>query len=224
MVAVSIAVVCAVALLNAYLHFSSQSTYSLSLAHNSTYLLVAGYLGMFLTILFSPIPDYILLPVYGYLCAAGLFDPVDTFVVCMIGAIIPVEYVCGRFAARPLLMKGLSYLRISEGTIEEADGWLVEHGKFSIFFSTFIPFFYSVASLAAGTLRMGAFAFLADSALGFGVRYAALEYVGYYSVYVFTSSFDYSHRELLAGLAIASGLCAAASLAAFLRAARKNVQ
>lgn len=203
-VAVSVLLLSVAGVVNAYLHFATQASYSVALVHDSTYLLIAGYLGIFLTILFSPVPDYLLLPVYGYLCAAGLFNPLDVFLVCMVGAVIPIEYVCGRFAARPLLMKGLSYFRISEGTIKDADAWLEEHGKFSIFISTFIPFFYSVSSLAAGTLRMGALAFLLDSTLGFGVRYAVLEYLGYYSVYLFTASFDYSHRDLLAVLAVAS--------------------
>lgn len=197
------------ALLNAYFHFYNASSYSASQVGVSSPYLLAAYLGIFLTIVFSPVPDYLLLPVYGFLSSVGLLNPVVTFLVCLAGAVVPIEYVCGRFAARPLLLKGLSYFRITEQDIKVADDWLVEHGKFSIFISTFIPFFYSVASLAAGTLRMGAAAFLLDSAVGFGVRYAALEYLGYYGIYVFTSSFDYSQRALFSALLILSFVYAA---------------
>ena len=89
-VAASVAPLSVAALLNAYLHFSAQASYTLALEHDSTYLLMAGYLGMFLTILVSPIPDYILLPVYGFLSAAGVFNPFDTFLVCDAGAVVPV--------------------------------------------------------------------------------------------------------------------------------------
>lgn len=192
------------ALLNAYFRFNTVSSYSVTPGGVSSQLLFAGYLGMFFSIAVLPVPDYVLVPVYGYLSSIGIFSPFTTFLVCLAGAVFPVEYACGRLVARPLLLKALSFFRMSEKEIKVADDWLVEHGKFSIFVSTFIPFFYSVASLAAGTLRMGAVPFLADSAAGFGVRFAFLEYAGYYSIYIFTASFDYSQRNLFSLLLVVS--------------------
>jgi membrane protein DedA with SNARE-associated domain len=180
------------ALLNAYLDFNNVSSY----IGISSSLLVAGYAGMFLTIFASPIPDYILVPVYGYLSSIGVFNPLLTFLVCIVASILPIPFVAGRLAGRPLLLKGLSYFHITEKDIELADDWLVEHGRFSIFTSTFIPFFYTIASLAAGTLKMNAASFMILSVAGFGIRFAFLEYMGYSSVDIFTSSFDYSQRGL----------------------------
>jgi membrane protein DedA with SNARE-associated domain len=182
--------------------------------------LLAGYLGMFISVAFLPIPDYFLLPAYGSLSSLGVFDPYTTFLVCLVAAILPIEYLPGRFAGRPLLLKGLLYFGISEKTLESAEKWLVEHGKFSIFISTFIPFFYTVTSLAAGVLKMNAVKFLLASAAGFGLRYAFLEYIGYNSIFIFTASFDYSQRALITLLLILSSLYVALYLLGNLRSVR----
>ena len=200
-------------LLNGYYGFVNISSYSISQADVSSSVLFAGYAGMFFTMAVLPIPDYTLMPVYGFLCSIGLFNPVTTFWVCLLAAVLPIEYLCGRLAARPLLLKGLRYFGISERDIEVADRWLINHGRFSVFMATFVPFFYSVASLAAGTLKMKAVPFLGYSAVGFGLRYVFLEYIGYYGIYVFSASFDYSQRALFAGLLIVSSAYAAVHLA-----------
>lgn len=197
-------IVSVLALLNSYLGLNTTSSYSTGNDGVSSPLLLAGYLGMFLTIFVSPVPDYFLVPIYGYLSSTGSFDPYLTFLVCMVAATLPIEYAAGRFAGRPLLLKSLSYVRITEKDIRVADDWLIEHGRFSIFTCTFIPFFYSVASLAAGTLKMRAGTFLVLSVAGFGVRFAFLEYVGYSSIDLFTASFDYSQRFVFFAVLLAS--------------------
>ena len=103
----------------------------------------------------------------------------------------------GRLAARPLLLKGpvLRSAFLRRTSKWQIDGW-PNHGKFSIFISTFIPFFYSVTSLAAGTLKMNAGRFFLASTAGFGLRFIFLEYIGYFGIYIFTASFDYSQRTL----------------------------
>lgn len=210
------------ALLNAYFNFANISSYDINQGGVSSPFLLAGYLGMFITIAFLPIPDYFLLPAYGYLSSIGVFDPYTTFLVCLAAAILPIEYVPGRFAGRPILLKGVSYFGISEKSIVSAERWLDEHGKFSIFISTFIPFFYSVTSLAAGILKMNASKFLLASAIGFGLRYAFLEFIGYQSIFIFTASFDYSQRVLIALLLILSSLYVALYLVGNLRSTRKD--
>jgi membrane protein DedA with SNARE-associated domain len=177
---------------------------------------------MFISIAILPVPDYFLVPAYGYLSSIGIFNPYSTFLVCLVGALFPIEYACGRLVAKPLLLKALSLFRISEENIETADRWLVEHGRFSIFISTFIPFFYTVASLAAGTLKMSVVEFLLASSAGFGLRFAFLEVVGYYSIYVFTASFDYSQRTLFSLLLILSSVYTALYLARTL--ARRRIK
>jgi membrane protein DedA with SNARE-associated domain len=199
-------------LLNAYFRLVNVSSYDIRLEDASSPFLLGSYLGMFISIAILPVPDYFLVPAYGYLSSIGVVNPYSTFLVCLVGALFPVEYACGRFAARPLTLKIMSLFRMSEKDIETADKWLVEHGKFSIFISTFIPFFYSVASLAAGTLKMSVAWFFASSSAGFGLRFAFLEFVGYYTIYVFTASFDYSQRTLFTLLLILSSVYAAVHL------------
>ena len=152
------------ALLNALLRFDTGASYTASSVGLSSQYVLAGYLGMFFAIAILPIPDYVLVPVFGYLCLSGTFDPAATFLTCLAGAVLPIEYVAGRLAARPMLLKALPLVRKAEEDVKVADDWLAEHGKFSVFISTFIPFFYSLTSFAAGTLKMGAVAFLVDSA------------------------------------------------------------
>jgi membrane protein DedA with SNARE-associated domain len=205
------------ALLNAYFHLFNVSSYDINREGGSSPFLLAGYLSMFISVAILPVPDYVLVPAYGYLSSIGLFNPYSTFLVCLVGALFPIEYACGRLVAKPLMLKVLSLLRISEKNLETADKWLVEHGKFSIFLSTFIPFFYSVASLAAGTLKMNVVEFFLSSSAGFGLRFVFLECVGYYSIYIFTASFDYSQRTLFSLLLILSFVYAALYLVRTLR-------
>jgi membrane protein DedA with SNARE-associated domain len=217
-ISIFIVLLSVLALLNAYYHFTNVSSYDINQQGVSS---SADYLGMFISMAILPIPDYILVPAYGSLSAVGILNPFATFLVCLAGALFPIEYFCGRFAARSLLLKGLSLMRISEKDIEVADKWLVDHGHFSIFISTFIPFFYTVASLAAGTLKMKPGRFFLASAAGFGLRFVFLEYVGYYSVYVFTASFDYSQRTLFSLLLILSFAYAALHLVRTMRSHSK---
>ncbi len=207
------------ALLNAHYRFTDISSYGIDHGVVSS---PADYLGMFISMAILPIPDYVLVPVYGSLSAIGIFNPFATFLVCLVGALFPIEYFCGRFMARSLLLRGLSFVRMSENDIEVADRWLVDHGHFSIFMSTFIPFFYNVASLAAGTLKMKAGRFFLASTAGFGLRFIFLEYVGYYSIYIFTASFDYSQRALFSLLLILSSVYAALHLVRTLRSRSRS--
>ncbi|HUH99411.1 MAG TPA: VTT domain-containing protein, partial [Nitrososphaerales archaeon] len=101
--------------------------------------------------------------------------------------------------------------------LEEADRWVLRHGKFSVFISTFVPFFYSAVCLVAGTLRMRAVPFLLSCVLGFGLRFAFLEYAGYKSIYIFSSAFDYSQRFLFVALIVASTAYAGLYLAGVFR-------
>jgi membrane protein DedA with SNARE-associated domain len=177
---------------------------------------------MFINIAFSPVPDYFLVPLYGFLSSIGIFNPYSTFLVCLAGALIPIEFACGRLAARPVALKVMSYSRISVAKLEVADKWIVEHGKFSIFISTFIPFFYGAVSLAAGTLKMSVTEFFLSSTAGFALRFAFLECVGYFSIYVFTASFDYSQRTPFFVLLILSSVYVAVHLVRALPQARPH--
>jgi len=205
------------ALLNGYFHFYTTASYSVSSLGITSPYAVAGYFGMFLTIFISPIPDYVLVPVYGYLSSIGVFNPLVTFLVCLLGAVLPIEYLSGKYAARTLLLKALAFIHISEKDLEVADTWIENHGHFSIFIATFIPFFYSASALAAGTLKMSSAIFYLSSIGGFGLRFLFLEYVGFYGIYVFTATFDYSLRSVFVLLLILSSIFAGFYLIYFQR-------
>lgn len=185
------------ALSNGYYHYFNLTPYAAQGGPSSPFL-AAGYVGMFLSVAFVPVPDYFLVPIYGYLSSAGIFNPLTTFVVCLAAALflMELEYAGGRMMARPLLLKVLSFFRITEKDIEAADRWLVRHGRFSVFISTFIPYLYSVTSLAAGMLKMNPVAYSLASSAGFGLRFAFLVYVGYAGINIFSPSFDYAQRAI----------------------------
>jgi len=213
---------CILALLNGYFRWVTMQPYSVNSSSVSSTLMMPGYLGMFLTIVFSPVPDYLVVPVCGFLCSIGLFNPYFAFLALLVGAVVPIEFVCGRVAARPVLLKAMSILHVSAEKLMAADRWIVDHGKFSIFISTFIPFFYSVISLAAGTLKMSTVRFLGFSTVGFALRFVFLESVGYFSIYIFTASFDYAQRTTFLMLLMLSSAYALFHLVRILRDPKPN--
>ncbi|MGC8608344.1 MAG: DedA family protein [Thermoplasmata archaeon] len=158
-----------------------------------------GYTGIFIIVAFAPLPDYLILPFYGYISSLGDFNIYLVFFVTVLSMLFltGIEYFGGRFAGRPLLLKVLSYFRIREKDISAADDWIKNHGMFSIFIATFIPYFKNVTSLAAGTLKMKAPEFFIANFAGFSLRFSVLIYMGYASVNVFKPSFDVQYRVFL---------------------------
>jgi membrane protein DedA with SNARE-associated domain len=195
-VSFTLTAISAVGLANAYFRFLNITSYHSTNQQIPYSHLLAGYVGVFFLRLL-PIPDFITVPLFGYLSSIHVFNPVIVFFVALAGAILPIEYLAGRFAARPIMLKVLSIMKIKEGNVEVAERWLLDHGNFSIFMATFIPYFYSVAAFAAGTLKMRVVPYMAATTLGFGIRYALLEYIGYYGVYILSPKYDYSNRDAL---------------------------
>lgn len=220
-VSLIVIILASLALLNAYYHFVNISSYNIEPSGRSS-ILFASYAGMFISIALSPIPDYFLMLAYGSLSSIGIFDPYITFLVCLIAAVLPIEYLAGRLAGRPLMFKVVSYSGFSEKGIKTAEGWLEEHGGFAIFIATFVPFFYSVVALVAGTLKMNMVKFLMASTAGFGLRFATLELIGYEGIFIFTASFAYSQRYLIALILVLSSLYAVLYLIGRKRSARTD--
>lgn len=202
-ISVGIFAITVTAILNGYLRFINISSYSyggssLPLAH-----LLGGYIGIFVLRLL-PIPDFITLPLIGYLSSVGIFNPEIAFLAALAGAVVPFEYFAGRYAARPLLLKSIRWAGVKEENVKIAEDWIFSHGPFSIFVSTFIPYFYSAVALAAGMLRMKFVPYFLSTVAGFGIRYALLEAVGYYGIYVLTPEYDYTHRTALFAILLIS--------------------
>lgn len=182
--------------LNGYLHFIDVAAYYGYEKSVLSPLKGTGYLTMFLVLCFFPVSDYVLIPFYGYLSYLGYFSSYLTLLV-VVGSmmfIAEIEYLGGRFGGRPILLKVLSHFKIRERDIDVADRWLARHGPFSIFMSTFIPYFRNVTSLAAGTLRMNAWYYTIISLAGYFLRALLLLYLGYTGLDVLTPSFDYRYR------------------------------
>ncbi|MGC8644641.1 MAG: DedA family protein [Thermoplasmata archaeon] len=202
--ALLMALLSSIAILNGYYHFYSLESYHRSKIYIPFSDVLAGYLGIFVSIFLLPIPDYVLLPFYGYLCSIGLFNPAIVLLASVAGAVIPVEFLLGFYAGSRLLRRILSHLRVPQESLSVATDWMSHHGNFSIFLSTFVPFFYSVASFSAGTLKMRFSSFMTASTIGFLLRYVGLEFIGYYSLFIFTSQYDYRYRYVFAGILVSS--------------------
>ncbi|MDG7052153.1 MAG: VTT domain-containing protein, partial [Nitrososphaerota archaeon] len=111
-----------------------------------------------------------------------------------LSVIAAIRYFGRRFGGWALILKALSYGAINENDIEVADRWLARHGPFSIFMSTFVPYFRNVTSLAAGTLKMNAGYYAISNLVGYFLRALFLLYLGYTGLDVLTPSFDYRYR------------------------------
>lgn len=193
---------------NGYLHYFNYKNYYSSEVKVFSPFYYLGYIGIFLIIAFAPPPDYLLVPFYGYLASLSYFNVYLVFAVAVIAMMFltAIEYFGGRFAGRPLLLRALLHVGITERDISVADDWISNHGIFSIFIATFVPYFKNVTSLAAGTLKMNSLKFFVTNAIGFSLRFAILVYIGYEGINVFLPSFDVKFMPLLYLLAIGSAL------------------
>ncbi|MCY0851222.1 MAG: DedA family protein [Thermoplasma acidophilum] len=193
-----------IALTNAYLHYVNISSYYSYEKRILAPFSLTGYEGMFFVVAFAPLPDYLIIPFYGYLSSIGEFNVFAAFSVSVMAMLFEmgIEYAGGRLAGRAILLKALSYFKITENDLEVADKWIRDHGPFSIFVATFIPYFKNVTSIAAGTLKMNAPWFFLSNFAGFAIRFGLLIYIGYSGVFVLTPSFDYRHRLAIAILGV----------------------
>jgi len=69
---------------------------------------------------------------------------------------------------------------------------------------------------------MNATSFMLLSVAGFGIRFAFLEYLGYSSIDMLTSSFDYSQRGLFFLVLVVSSVYAAVYLARITRSTHQR--
>ncbi len=199
-----------ISIANGFLHFISPTINLRSLSFGifePVYLL--GYLGMFILVAFAPLPDYIIVPFYGYLAFVGIFNVYATLFVS-VGAMLflsIVEYFAGRYAGRALLLRGLSAFKIHEEDLMLADLWIEKHGTFSIFISTFVPYIKTVIALAAGTLKMKFANFVFSNFLGYFIRFVILLYIGYGSFRIMLVIFEGRFFVYFIVADIVSGLC-----------------
>jgi len=142
---------------------------------------VLGYTGFFILTMFSPLPDYIIVPFYGYLASIGLFNPYILFVISVLAMalLMQMEFFAGKYGGRPLLLKVLKYFGVKEREMAVAERWIDRHGTFSVFIFTFIPYVKTAMALTSGLLKMRSLNYLIANLTGFAIRFSILIYVGY---------------------------------------------
>ncbi len=140
-----------------------------------------GYTGFFILTMFSPLPDYIIVPFYGYLASIGLFNPYILFVISVLAMtlLMQMEFFAGKYGGRPLLLRVLKYFGVKEREMAVAEKWIDRHGSFSVFIFTFIPYVKTAMALTSGLLKMRSLNYLIANLTGFAIRFAILIYVGY---------------------------------------------
>ncbi len=190
-------------LLNGYFKFINPGEYS-----GNTYFLprnfqLLGYFGVFIFVAFSPFPDYFIVPILGYLAFLGLFN---FYLIVLVSAVadlllMELDYMGGRFAGRPIVIKALRIFRVDEDGLEEAEKWIKKHGPMAVFIATFIPFVKHITSVASGTLKMNWLWFTLSNFVGFFIRFLLLAYLGFRGVYLFSPNFDFSIRYILIPIA-----------------------
>ncbi len=193
-------------LINGYVHLISPPKYVLYSNIVGVNYALFGYMGVFIITAFSPLPDYFIVPILGYMAYLGFFN---FWFVVMVSSLadlflMGIDYAGGRFAGRTIVIKLMELFRVKASNLDEAEGWIMKHGFISIFIATFIPFVKHIISVAAGTLRMNAGVFFLSNFIGFFIRFLFLAFVGFRGIYIFSPSFDYMNRLILYVVGLAS--------------------
>ena len=134
-----------------------------------------GYPGVFLAMVADgaalPIPSEGVLMFVGFLISRGDLQPVSAFLTCLGGALTgsSVAYWIGRAFGRPVVLRFGRYLLLTEGRFTRIEQWLARHGPKAVLFSRVVPGVRVLISYPAGVWRMSYPAFIAYTAVGYGV-------------------------------------------------------
>ena len=150
---------------------------------------VLGYLSFLLILIFSPFPDYVILPVYGYFASMNAFNPYTLLVLSTVSMALYMQglYSITRYGGRPLLMRVLKYMGISDKKLETSEKWIRRNGAISVFAFTFVPYLVIGMALASGMLAMNSLKYLIANIAGFAVRFAFLIELGFYGTHILAS-------------------------------------
>jgi len=191
-------------LLNGYFHFMNvpKQTTGFNFPLDKSDLLT--YLSVFILVAFSPFPDYFIVPFLGYLSYLGFFNLYLVIIISSLADLLLMEldYLAGRFAGRPIVIKFLNIFRVKVKEFHDPEIWIKKHGAMAVFIATFIPFLKHLTSVAAGTLKMNLFWFTVGNFVGFFIRFLLLAYLGYRGVYLLSPNLDFSIRYILIAIAL----------------------
>lgn len=203
--AASILIIAFLGLAQDYFHFIPDIHFNPGVDQNSVNLLNAdGYVGYIVLFLLSPIPDYILVPAAGFLAYLGEFNIYLLFVISSFSMALffQILYYITRYGGRPLFVKFLRIMRISDGSIEKSETQLHRHGALAVFAATFVPFLPIGIAFTAGLLDMKGLRFFVANFSGFALRYALLLILGFQGSSIFETMLNKNYYVLYGCLAL----------------------
>lgn len=147
-----------------------------------------GYTGVaaltFLEHLFPPIPSEVVIPLAGYVAAAGDMQLPVVIAVATFGSLAGASawYALGRRVGevrlRAWVERNGKWLTLSARDIDHAAAWFQRHGKTAVLVGRLMPGVRTFVSLPAGFSNMPLLPFLFHSLIGTLVWTTALAYAG----------------------------------------------
>lgn len=111
---------------------------------------------MFAENVFPPIPSEVVLPLAGYMVAAGELSPASVLAVSTAGSLAGSVflYELARHGGRPFIVRYGRLLRVGPEDLDRAEQWFARRGPVVVLAGRCIPGVRSLVSLPAGALRM----------------------------------------------------------------------
>ncbi|MDO5369335.1 DedA family protein [Paracoccus sp. (in: a-proteobacteria)] len=135
-----------------------------------------GYPGIFFLMLaenlFPPIPSEVIMPLAGYLAAAGTLSFWPTVLIGTLGSVLGTSfwYFIGLWIGAPRLKRWSArygrLLTLAPSDIERAQAWFDRHGGAAVLIGRMIPAVRTLISVPAGVARMPFGRFLAFTVAG----------------------------------------------------------
>lgn len=135
----------------------------------------------FVETVFPPIPSEVVLPLAGFLSAAGRLPLTGVLLLSTLGSVLgaSVLYVMGRAWGLERSVRVLARLPLVDADdFESAFAWFDRHGRSAVFFGRLIPGARSLISIPAGASRMPVAQFLLYTTAGSALWNCALVLAG----------------------------------------------
>jgi membrane protein DedA with SNARE-associated domain len=147
-----------------------------------------GYTGVlaltFLENLFPPIPSELVIPLAGFVAAAGDLHVIGVIIAGTIGSLAgaAVFYELGRHLGERRVRRWVGrhgkWVTLSSTDVDRAQAWFQRHGAAAVFLGRLVPGVRTFVSLPAGFARMPRGPFFLYSAIGTAIWTTALAYAG----------------------------------------------
>jgi membrane protein DedA with SNARE-associated domain len=140
---------------------------------------------MFLENVFPPIPSELIMPLAGYMAAAGKLSFAGVVAAGTLGSVLGALplYWAGRKMGERRLKRWVNrhgrWAAVSCEEVDRAGRWFRKHGGAAVFFCRLVPGVRSLIAIPAGIECMNLPAFLAWTTLGSAAWTALLAWLGY---------------------------------------------